>query len=131
MVDPNSWIIEYSIKPAVKSSAITIPTSIPVLRISIPNCFLLTIALISRKLLDIPIEYATISITPKGERNMRASAGSFASMGLVETRALKATPVDHAAKEPHATPNPGTNIGKATDVLCSKIPIASIPSTAP
>ena len=130
MVDPNSWIIEYSIKPPAKSNAITIPISIPVLRSSFPNGFFLTIALISRKLLDIPIEYAIISITPKGEKNMRARGGSLARIGEVETRALKATPVDHAAKEPHAIPNPGTNIGKATDVLCIKIPSASIPSTA-
>ena len=128
--EPNSWIIEYSIKPAAKSSAITIPISIPVLRSSIPSGFFLTIALIRRKLLDIPIEYATISITPKGEKNMRARGGSLESIGVVEIRALKATPVEYAAKDPHAMPNPGTNIGKATDALSAKIPNASIPSTA-
>ena len=44
---------------------------------------------------------------------------------LLETS--KATPVDQAANAPHTRPKPGTNIGNATDALCSKIPIASIP----
>ncbi|MGI0069274.1 MAG: hypothetical protein ACREAN_03350, partial [Nitrosopumilaceae archaeon] len=81
-------------------------------------------------LLDIPMEYAAISMMPKGERNMRARGGSLVSIGVVATRALKATPVEYAAKEPHAMPNPGTNIGNATEALCAKIPNASIPSTA-
>ncbi len=59
-----------------------------------------------------------------------ASGGSFARAGVVDTRALNAKPVDHAAKDPHAIPKPGINIGSATDALCVKIPIASIPSTA-
>ncbi len=116
--------------PAANNNAMTIPISIPVWRISFLSGFFRSIALMSRKLLDIPIEYATISITPKGERNMIARGGSFARIGVVETRAPKATPVDHAAKEPHATPKPGINMGKATVVLCVKILIASIPSTA-
>src|SRR5579883_3458937 len=55
--------------------------------------------------------------------------GSFARAGVVDTSAQKASPVDHAANEPHAMPNPGTNIGRATVTLWVKIPIASIPST--
>jgi len=128
--EPNCCIIEYSMKPAAKSNAITIPISIAVLRSSNLRGFFLTITLMRRRLLDIPMEYATISMIPKGERNMRASGGNLASIGLVATRALKATPVEYAAKEPHAMPNPGTNIGNATDELCAKIPNASIPSTA-
>lgn len=86
--------------------------------------------LIRRRLRDIATEYAAISITPNGEKKMIASGGSFARFGDDEIRALKATPVDHAAKAPHAIPKPGMNIGNATEALWPKIPIALIPSTA-
>ena len=48
----------------------------------------------------------------------------------VETIEAKANPVDQAEKSPHATPNPGINIGSAIVVLCVKIPNASISKTS-
>lgn len=119
----------YSMNAAASNNASTIPISIAVGRSISLRFPLLTMVLMRRKLLDIPMEYAISSITPKGERYIIASGGSFASAGVVDTSALKAIPVDHAANDPHATPKPGKNMGNATDALWVKIPIASIPCT--
>ena len=78
------------------------------------------------KLLEMPNEYATNSIKPNGDKKRIESGGMSASSGVVEAIAAKANPVDQAEKSPHATPNPGTNIGSAIVALCGKIPNASI-----
>jgi len=82
------------------------------------------------KLLEIPIEYATTSINPNGDKKRIESGGISPISGTVETIAAKANPVDQAEKIPHATPNPGINIGSAMIVLCVKIPNASISKTS-
>ena len=81
------------------------------------------------KLLDIPREYAESSINPKGVKKRIESGGISAICGAVVAIAAKANPVDQAENSPHATPNPGINIGKAIDVLCVKIPKASMSKT--
>ena len=81
------------------------------------------------KLRDMPIEYAASSMSPKGEASRTASGGIFASMGVVDTRALKARPVDADANNPQGMPKPGINIGNPIEALCANIPIASIPCT--
>jgi hypothetical protein len=52
----------------------------------------------------------------------------FSRAGYDIVSALKAKPVDHAANAPHTAPKPGINIGSPIIELCTKIPIASIPS---
>ncbi len=76
-----------------------------------------------------PKEYAKISINPNGDKKRIESGGISAISGTVEAIAAKANPVDQAEKSPHATPNPGINIGSAMVVLCTKIPNASISKT--
>jgi len=87
--------------------------------------FLIT-ARIRIKLLEMPNVYATSSITPNGDKKRIASAGISATAGTTVAIAAKAYPVDQAEKSPHATPNPGINIGSAMVVLCTKIPNPSI-----
>ena len=53
----------------------------------------------------------------------------FSNPGIPEIIAVNANPVDHAVYIPHATPNPGINIGRAADALLRKIPTPSIPDT--
>lgn len=89
----------------------------------------LEIARIKIKLLDNPIEYATISINPKGDKNKIESGGISAKIGAVEDIDAKANPVDHAENIPQAIPNPGINIGNAIAELCKNIPNASISKT--
>jgi len=48
---------------------------------------------------------------PNGDKKRIASGGTFANSGEIETIAEKANPVDQAENNPHATPNPGINIG--------------------
>jgi len=74
--------------------------------------FLIT-ARISMKLLEMPIEYAAISIKPNGVKKRIESGGISPTSGIVVTIAAKANPVDQAENSPHATPNPGINIGSA------------------
>ena len=69
------------------------------------------------KLLDVAIEYAVSSMIPNGDKKRIVSGGTFANSGVTETIAEKANPVDQAANNPHATPNPGINIGNDTDEL--------------
>ena len=90
--------------------------------------FLLT-ARMRIKLLEMPKEYAKISISPNGDKKRSESGGISLISGTVEAIAAKANPVDQAEKIPHATPNPGMNIGSAMVVLCTKIPNASISKT--
>ncbi len=78
------------------------------------------------KLLEIPKEYAKTSISPNGDKKRSESGGISLISGTVEAIAAKANPVDQAEKIPHATPNPGMNIGSAMVVLCTKIPKASM-----
>jgi len=89
----------------------------------------LLIARIIIKLLEIPKEYAKISISPNGDKKRSESGGISPISGIVEAIAAKANPVDQAEKSPHATPNPGINIGSAIVVLCTKIPNASMSKT--
>ena len=77
----------------------------------------LDISLISMKLLDVAIEYAVSSIIPNGEKKRIVSGEIFVNSGVIETIAEKAKPVDQAENNPHATPNPGINIGNDTDEL--------------
>jgi len=81
------------------------------------------------KLLEIPKEYAKISISPNGDKKRSESGGISPISGIVVAIAAKANPVDQAENIPHATPNPGINIGSAIVVLCTKIPNASISKT--
>ena len=74
------------------------------------------------------MEYAAISISPNGDMNMMVRAGMFSKVGYASTKTENAIPVEYAAKAPQAIPNPGMNIGKASDVLWMNIPIASMPS---
>jgi len=90
--------------------------------------FLVT-ARIRMKLLEMPKEYAVISISPNGDKKRIESGGISAISGTVEAIAAKANPVDQAEKIPHTTPNPGINIGSAMIVLCTKIPNASMSKT--
>ncbi len=76
-----------------------------------------------------PKEYAKTSINPNGDKKRIESGGISPISGIVEAIAAKANPVDQAEKIPHATPNPGINIGSAMVVLCTKIPNASISKT--
>ncbi len=78
--------------------------------------FLIT-ARIRIKLLEMPNVYATSSITPNGDKKRIASGGISAIVGTTVAIAAKAYPVDQAEKTPHATPNPGINIGSAMVVL--------------
>ena len=87
------------------------------------------IALMRIKLLEIPKEYAKTSISPNGDKKRSESGGISLISGTVEAIAAKANPVDQAEKIPHATPNPGMNIGSAMVVLCTKIPKASMSKT--
>jgi len=91
--------------------------------------FLLT-ARMRMKLLEMPKEYAKTSISPNGDKKRIESGGISPISGIVEAIAAKANPVDQAEKIPHATPNPGINIGSAMVVLCTKIPKASISKTS-
>jgi len=86
----------------------------------------LLIARMRIKLLEIPKEYAKTSISPNGDKKRSERGGISLISGTVETIAAKANPVDQAEKIPHATPNPGMNIGSAMAVLCTKIPKASM-----
>ena len=86
----------------------------------------LLIARMRIKLLEIPKEYAKTSISPNGDKKRSESGGISLISGTVEAIAAKANPVDQAEKIPHATPNPGMNIGSAMVVLCTKIPNASM-----
>ena len=54
---------------------------------------------------------------PNGVKNNSASGGIPASCGVTDTIEANAYPVDQAEKRPHATPNPGINIGSAIVVL--------------
>ena len=81
------------------------------------------------KLLDVAIEYAVSSMIPNGDKKRIASGGIFANSGEIEIIAEKAKPVDQAENNPHATPNPGINIGNDIDELWRKIPTASMPVT--
>ena len=56
------------------------------------------------------------------------TAGMFCNIGFTSFNTENAIPVDIAAKDPHAIPNPGINIGRASNVLCTNIPKASISS---
>ncbi len=76
-----------------------------------------------------PKEYAKTSIRPNGDKKRIESGGISLISGTVEAIAAKANPVDQAEKIPHATPNPGMNIGSAMVVLCTKIPNASMSKT--
>jgi len=82
------------------------------------------------KLLEIPIEYAAISIKPNGDKKRIESGGISPISGTVVIIAAKANPVDQAENNPHATPNPGINIGSAIVKLWVKIPNASISKTS-
>ena len=82
------------------------------------------------KLLEMPIEYAVISISPNGDKKSIESGGISPISGTVVAIAAKANPVDQAEKIPQATPNPGINIGNAIVKLCVKIPNASISKTS-
>jgi len=81
------------------------------------------------KLLEMPKEYAAISINPNGDKKRIESGGISAISGVIEAIEAKANPVDQAEKIPHPTPNPGINIGSAIVVLCTNIPNASISKT--
>lgn len=112
-----SFIMKSSKYPPAKRSPITIPISIAVGLINGIRLVFFDIALINMKLLDVAIEYAVSSMIPNGERKRIVSGGIFANSGETETIAEKANPVDHAENNPHATPNPGINIGNDTDEL--------------
>lgn len=110
-------IIEYSTNPPITKSVITIPTSIAVGITCFFNGFLFTMLQTKRKLRDMAIEYATSSSMPKGESKRRANGDTLDNALFDPTTALNAAPVCHPVKEPHATPNAGTNIGRATEEL--------------
>ncbi len=69
------------------------------------------------KLLDIPNEYATSSISPKGDKKRIASGGIFPSSGATVAIEAKANPVDQAENNPQTIPKPGINIGNEMAVL--------------
>ncbi|MBS1260580.1 MAG: hypothetical protein MAG473_00912 [Thaumarchaeota archaeon] len=58
--------------------------------------------------------------------NRTVREGTFASIGLASFSTEKAIPVENAANAPHATPNPGMNIGSERNVLWVNIPTASM-----
>ena len=74
------------------------------------------------------IEYAAISINPNGDMNMMVRDGMFSMTGYTSFKIENAIPVENAENAPQAIPNPGINIGRASDVLWVNIPMASIPS---
>ena len=108
----------------------TIPISINVGLINGIKSNFLRIALIKIKLLEIPREYATSSINPNGEKKRIESGGISPISGAVKAIDANANPVDHEANNPHATPNPGINIGRDIVKLCVNIPNASISKTS-
>jgi len=91
--------------------------------------FLIT-ARIRIKLLEMPKEYAVISINPNGDKKRIERGGISPISGTMVIIEAKANPVDQAEKIPHTTPNPGINIGSAMVMLCRKIPNASISKTS-
>ena len=48
--------------------------------------------------------------------------GMFSNIGLASCITENAIPVENAANAPHAIPNPGMNIGSASNVLWTKYP---------
>ena len=54
--------------------------------------------------------------------------GIWSNKGIALFIAENATPVENAAKSPQNMPNPGINIGSASDTLWMNIPAPSIPS---
>ena len=88
------------------------------------------IKLIKIKLLEIPNEYAEISISPNGVKNNIVNGEILATSGTEVAIAANAYPVDHDENNPQKIPNPGINIGSAIVVLCTKIPKASISKTS-
>lgn len=74
------------------------------------------------QLRDMASAYAPSSIIPNGVEKIIAIGGIFVKSGsIVVDSAEKAKPVEYAEKIPHATPNPGMNMGNASWVLCKKI----------
>ena len=56
------------------------------------------------------------------------SAGMLSNIGFTSFNTENTIPVENDAKDPHAIPNPGINIGRASNVLCTNIPKPSISS---
>lgn len=113
----------YSSKnPALNNNPITIPISINVGLIIDFKFVLLIREYVKWQLRDKPIEYATSSIAPNGDAYKIAKGGILSNPGMPEIIAVNANPVDQAVYIPHATPNPGMNIGSAADALLRKIP---------
>ena len=109
--------------PPAKRRPITIPISIIVGLINWDRFVFVIIALIKIKLLEMPNEYAEISINPNGDKNRIDRGEMWAISGIDVTIAANAYPVDQEENNPQKIPNPGINIGSAIVVLCTKMPM--------